>query len=269
MGVCESSTKGCERGFVDGLVFMPPRRNLDPHRRHFSTLSGSDGRLAFKLFKPLFPTLIMPPSLGATKSLIIFAHGNACDLFDMDLQPLANALHVPILAFDYPGYGESEGTPSEASACRALAAMVAYAQWELGYTTSKIFLCGQSLGTGVVTHHAYVHRDSWTTPIILISPFRSIVKVVSRSLGPLACLASPLDRFQSETKFKHLKCPVKIYHGLEDTIIPPDHSRKLLEALPAPLRLPPTWMPGIGHNGILEAIPFGTLRAVLDAPPLS
>jgi len=271
----ETSSSSCcslslsERDFVDDFVFMPPKRRTDSHYQHFNALNyrgtrnrqdeRRDERIAIKLFKPI-------ASLAAGldhKPLVIFAHGNACDLFDMErpLQRLANGLEVPILAFDYPGYGESQGVPSEASAYRAMARIVAYAETELGYPTSRIFLCGQSLGTGVVTHYAYVNRDSWTTPIILISPFRSIVKVVST--GPIGALASPLDRFQNETKFKDIKAPVKIYHGLSDQIIPADHSRKLLWSLPEPLRLPPTWLPGIGHNDILDAIPYDSLKLVL------
>ncbi len=278
---CYSSSPLQERDFVDSLVFVPPKRSHLLRRgrpKNFDVLKGPDGYIAYKIFYPSSqaPTSSTSCPQGSAKGptqrkpFLVFAHGNACDLYSLmaHMRRLSEGLDVPVIAFDYPGYGESQGTPTEASTYRAISAVVDYAQAELGYHPSQIFLCGHSLGTGVVTHYAYLHRAYWTTPIILISPFRSIVKVVSHgslfgAWGSIASLATPLDRFQTETKLKDIKAPVKIYHGLEDTVISPDHSCKLLSTLPPQLRLDPVWLPGIGHNDILESIPYDTLRSVL------
>lgn len=261
---CSSSSSSSDEGdWIDSLVFMPPKRSLIEGDRIMPHLDTVDGKLAYRVFSS-------DSSEARPKKLMIFAHGNACDLFSLgpDLYYLASKLGIPVLAFDYPGYGESEGVPTEASAYRSLARIVDHATQTMGYHPSQILLCGQSLGTGVVAHYAYFSRGFWEAPIVLISPFRSIVKVVSHSplfgtLGSFASLASPLDRFVSEAKMKDLRCPVKIVHGLADTLIPPDHARALLESLPLHLRLTPTFLEGIGHNDILDKIPFEEIKTLL------
>jgi hypothetical protein len=49
------------------------------------------------------------------KSTIIFSHGNSCDLSGMYsfLIDLSTYLKVDVVAYDYTGYGKSEGKPSE------------------------------------------------------------------------------------------------------------------------------------------------------------
>src|SRR5258705_194298 len=76
----------------------------------------------------------------------------------------------------------------------------------------NIILIGQSLGTGIVID--YVSKNKWDSPIILISPYKSIISVVCDS-----SIVKPIDKFQSLKKIKSITCPVKIFHGKEDKTI--------------------------------------------------
>ena len=55
-----------------------------------------------------------------------------------------------VVAFDYQGYGLSEGEPSESACYQDLACVVDYVNRALLTPNRNIYLVGQSLGTGVV-----------------------------------------------------------------------------------------------------------------------
>ena len=171
MGTCSSfpSSEGGSSDCIDGLVFQPPLRNLRG-RRQFSHQPSSDGNtIAYSVHHPPASgtpsqaTDCVTADVTNPKKVLIFAHGNACDLFNVHplLRHWASALGVTVVGFDYPGYGESTGTPSEAGAYRALDTVVDWVKRSMKLPISSIFLCGQSLGTGVVAHHAFIYRGTW------------------------------------------------------------------------------------------------------------
>ena len=116
---------------------------------------------------------------------------------------------------------------------------------------------GQSLGTGVTID--FVHRNrEWTTPIILVSPYKTIVSVVSDT-----SLRSVYDKFETINKINNIKCPVKIFHGDNDNVINISHGKQIYEELNQKV-FEPTWLAGIGHNDILNAINVEDLMFVIN-----
>ena len=190
---------------------------------------------------------IFPQTNSKSTHMIIFAHGNGCDVYTFYdyLKWLANNLGVIVVCWDYPQYGLSTGNLDEFGCYDSMDDVVShYIKF-----TQKILLCGQSLGTGVVVD--YISKNSWTNPVILISPYKSIPKVITQInlLENLICK----NKFSTYKKINKTNCPIKIFHGKLDNLIDISHSVELFNMIPNKT-LKPTFIPNTTHNDILEKI---------------
>lgn len=237
---------------VTYLLFQAPKgnqtaiRNLAFKRNH--TLKDIDG----------FSAIEIKPRVEKTKKVLIFSHGNGCDICGMSnyLESLAHHLGITVVCYDYPGYGLSEDRPSEENCYLAIQTVVNY--YRRTYLEKDILLVGQSLGTGVVTN--YISTNNWLTPVILISPYKSIPRVICDT----SCSESSFrhNTFSTVYKLDKIKCPVKIFHGKADEVIDCSHGEYIFKHLPIKT-LQPTYYDGIGHNDILGAINIEELQRVI------
>jgi len=210
--------------------------------------------------KKLITAIMVLPEkevLGFPIKYIIFAHGNASDIntmFDY-IKILANETRCRVVIFDYPGYGCSDGSATEDGCCQAMDATVNQVMTRFNVSEKDIYLFGQSLGTGVVIDYAYRHK--WKNNIVLISPYKSIMRVVTGS-----SMLRPFDRFCSINKIDKLTCAVKIFHGIDDIIIDVSHSKELYDKL-FNKKFQPTYLLNTGHNNILSNIDTADLLEVI------
>jgi hypothetical protein len=148
-----------------------------------------------------------------TNKILIFSHGNGCDIltFYPYLKYLADNLEIIVVSYDYPTYGLSQGDLNEFSCYQSLTEIISY----YSKNNKNILLVGQSLGTGIVID--YISKNYWTNPVILISPYKSIPKVITEFdfIENLICK----NKFDSYNKISNAICPIKIYHGKSDNII--------------------------------------------------
>lgn len=234
---------------VHSHIFFPPATPIEqfdtlPFFRLLRTADEQQLPVPCAVYLP-------PPSTTRPSSsrYIVFSHGNATDMVHMDkyARHLAAITYETVVMYDYIGYGAAAAAaaPTEDGCYASLAAVVHYLRADLRIDASDIFLVGQSLGTGVVVDYAATH--SWPTPIMLISPYKSICRVVVDS-------SMPIDKFVSSAKMPRLLCPVKICHGDRDTVIDISHGKELYELTPWARRMDPVWLPGVGHNNILGAL---------------
>jgi len=107
----------------------------------------------------------------------------------------------------------------------------------------NVILVGRSLGTGVTVGVA--HQLNWQSPIVLVSPYRSIGQIATDS-----CLAAAIGMFPTESRIGQLSCPVRLIHGTKDRLIPIEHSYNLFKLLKHPLI--PIYKT-VGHNDIVLA----------------
>lgn len=190
------------------------------------------------------------------KNCIIFSHGNACDIYDYYEYFRDKNLNADIFLYDYVGYGKSYKEsisscnmiyefPCEEYCYKSHEIMIEYVNFLGKY--DKIYLMGQSLGTGIVID--YVSKNpEWKWPIILISPYKSICRVIYDS-----SLLYPIDQFMTINKLKKIYCPVKIYHGKDDEIIDIKHSEDIYNCLNNKI-LKPTFFDNTNHNDILDKV---------------
>ena len=233
---------------MNQLIFHPPK--TEPADFYQLTNDHNDIFFIKKDNISVCVNRIMPVGRSLTK-YFIFSHGNASDICNMNgwLQAVCNKMGVGCISYDYPGYGLSKGDLSEDNCYSSLEAVVEWAINDFKIDPKNLILVGQSLGTGVTVDYAANH--DWHSPIILISPYKTIIRVVMDN--STATSSSFIDKFKSQNKIKDLKCPVKIFHGEQDNLINIGHGKELYELLPNK-SLNPVWIPEADHNNILNYI---------------
>jgi hypothetical protein len=172
------------------------------------------------------------------KFTILFSHGNAEDIGD--LEPLLQELHeagFSVLAYDYEGYGTSEGVPSEKRVYLDEQAAYDFLVKEKAVAPARIIVFGRSVGAGPAVDLAM--REPVGGLVIqsgFISAFRVLTKV------PLV----PFDKFHNLDKLRRVQCPVLVMHGRKDGVIPFSHGERLYAAVPG--KKMSFWVDGAGHN---------------------
>lgn len=169
---------------------------------------------------------------------ILHSHGNAEDIGDVE--PFLTALHdhgYAVFAYDYRGYGTSDGKPSERNTYRDAEAAYAYVTGELGVPPARLIVHGRSLGAALA---CYLAAEVPVGGLVLQSPFVTAFRVVTRV--PLL----PFDKFRNIRRIADVACPVLIIHGTADRVVPAWHGRKLFAAAPEPKAY--LSLPGAGHN---------------------
>ena len=217
---------------ADRLIFVPPPPSYGADAPGLVRLATGGGDTVAAVYLPT-------PGAAVT---VLFAHGNAEDLGDLRAYLEAyRALGVSVLAFDYPGYGMSTGTPSETGAYAAVDAAYDYLAPHLP-DGGAIVAHGRSLGGAVMVDLA-ARRP--VAGLVVESSFVSAYRVMTGI--PLL----PVDQFRSLKKLADVEAPVLVIHGTRDEVIAPWHGRRLAEAVPAPRRRT-LWVEGAGHNDLLQ-----------------
>jgi fermentation-respiration switch protein FrsA (DUF1100 family) len=170
----------------------------------------------------------IPPTGGPAngrRPALIFAHGNAerIDVCTGELIPFT-ALGIGVLLVEYPGYGQSTGTPSQKSVTAAFLAAYDMLAARRDVDPSKIVFYGRSLGGGAVCALAAVRPAA---ALILTSTFTGIRAMASRYLVPGFMVRDPFDNL---TVVRDFSGPILIVHGRYDDIIPFHHGTTLQKA---------------------------------------
>lgn len=181
------------------------------------------------------------PNSTATYT-VLYSHGNAEDLgrIRQRLEHL-RTLGVSVFAYDYRGYGTSQGKPSEQNVYQDIEAAYQYLITTLAMSPSQIILYGRSLGSGPSVEIASREPISG---LILESPFTSIFRVITR------IKILPFDRFDNLSKIAKVRCLVLFLHGTHDRLIPFHHSETLYKQVRSPKQL--VAIAGADHNDLLE-----------------
>jgi len=154
---------------------------------------------------------------------ILLCHGNAGNLSHrVDLFRLLLETGVSVLAFDYRGYGLSQGRPSEEGVCQD--AMAAY-RWlrKRGFAAERIVALGESLGGAVAAELA---RREPLGGLILQSTFTSIPDMGAELFPWLPVRWLGRIRFDTQSILPQIKIPVCIMHSRSDTLVPFHHAEK-------------------------------------------
>lgn len=167
------------------------------------------------------------PASNARRS-VIFAHGNAGNLADrLETIKMLHRSGLNVLAFDYRGYGRSEGDPTEEGTYRDADAAWHFLTAERNVAPGDIVLFGRSLGGAVMIDLAARHEPG---VLVAESTFTSLADVgrIHYPLLPVRWILS--YRYDSRSKVGRIACPKLFLHGRDDTLIPLSIGRALFDA---------------------------------------
>ena len=186
----------------------------------------------------------LPSRVQSSLPTVIVFNGNAGNRAYRG--PLAAALRrqgLSVLLFDYRGFGDSGGSPSERGLYDDARAVRSYLAGRSDVRPDRLVYFGESLGTAVAVRLAVEHPPA---ALILRSPFTSMVDVGRLHYPILPVRWLLRDRFSAIDAIESVRSPVLIVAGDRDRIVPLEQSRRLFERTPEPREL--VVVRGADHN---------------------
>ena len=175
---------------------------------------------------------------------ILYSHGNREDIFSIsDTLERYKLSGYNVLAYEYCGYGTSEGPAKEESALKCADAAYDFLVRDKGFSPEKIAAVGFSIGSVTALH---------------IASSREIgALVVVGGLAKSSYAILPFDLFfwswlDNLSRAKKVRAPTLFLHGTEDKILPPRNGRLLYAACGADKKHL-EMMEGFGHNKMPES----------------
>lgn len=180
---------------------------------------------------------------GDPTGAVVFAHGNGGNLGDrVEKYLLLRDLGLTVFAFDYRGYGNSGGSPSEEGFYLDAEAVVSEAG-RRGFGGGNLILYGESIGGAVA---AKVAAKSGAAGLIIESSFTSAAEMAKHYYPAFPVKLIMRSEFDTLRSMRSCACPVLVMHSPGDDIIPYRMGLHLYESAPGPKRF--ARLEG-GHNG--------------------
>ncbi len=169
----------------------------------------------------------------APKGVVLYFHGRG-----WNLGSLYRRTGIPedfvtrgydFFIIDYRGFGKSTGQRSEETIFSD--ANLAYNYLLERYPEDQIVVYGMSFGTGVAAKVASMHHPR---QLILEAPYTSMLDMADKAVPYLPkFLVSLILKYHIRTDefISKVSCPIHIFHGTHDTLIPHSSSQKLLKKI--------------------------------------
>jgi pimeloyl-ACP methyl ester carboxylesterase len=242
--------------FQRRLIYLPSRGDVPPADEVIDgardvTLETADGLRLGAWF--------IPADAPKNDFTVLVANGNAGD---RSLRaPLARALAregFAVLLFDYRGYGDNPGDPSEEGLALDVRAAHRFLG-DQGVSEDRLLYFGESLGAGVVTELATEHPPAG---LVLRSPFTDLAAVgrVHYPFLPVGALLR--DRYPVVEHIGRVNVSTTVVYGSRDGIVPPEQSREVAEAAAGQTTL--VEIEGADHNDLALLNGRELIDAVVD-----
>jgi len=223
--ICIFLTSSCSGLFYqpsNERYSSPEKYQIDYDDIHFTSLDGTK----------LHGWLLKSAGKGPPKSTVIFFHGNAENITShyQGLAWMTRKGH-DVFIFDYRGYGESEGIPSQEGIYNdAITALERGFQLHEERGSKKLIVYGQSLG-GVISLRAvpdFKHKNKIDL-LVQDSAFASYKELANQKMkefwitwpfSPFAYLTFS-DEYASKKYIDKISpIPILVIHGDHDQIVP-------------------------------------------------
>jgi uncharacterized protein len=251
------------------LVYAPgPSRTLAPPRSALG-LAPERVEIATDDRVTLVAWIVRAPGGDTGGRWLLICHGNAGNLADAgrpEHYAGLRGLGLNLLAFDYRGYGESGGQPTEAGLYRDAEGAYRLLRDSLGVPPERIVLFGHSLGSAVAVELA---TRVPSAGLILEGALTSLVARAQEVYPYVPVRWIARSRYASIDKIGRVSVPKLFLHARSDDVIPIAHGRRLYEAAPPPK----TFATLVGGHGDAfdtdSAVYYGAIGRFLEAlPPL-
>lgn len=240
---------------IDELILFQPSRtgNWSPAQLHHQNVefAAADGTKLHGWYC----------AADTPRAVVLFCHGNGGNISWMAsyLEFLRRVHRLSILAFDYRGYGKSQGLPTvEGVVSDGLAARTKLSELA-GVPTGDLVIWGQSMGGAVAVQLA---ADAPPRGLVLQSTFDSFHSVAKHHAPHWAFLVRP-NRFDSVSRIREVSCPLLMIHGTADRVVPYPMGQTLFAAAAEPKQF--VTIPGIDHNSPVPDSVYLSIDQFLDA----
>lgn len=182
-----------------------------------------------------------------TAGQVLILHGNAgCALDRVGYaDTLQSIAPFDIYIVEYPGYGRRPGSPSQTSLFRAASEAMRLLKPE-----QKIYLIGESLGTGVTSYLAGTSIQH-VSGVLLIAPYNNMRSVAQHHLRIFPVRWMLRDKYPSDVYLRNYSGPIGFVLAGRDEVIPSRFGRRLYDSYHGPKRL---WEERqAGHNDLHRA----------------
>ena len=164
--------------------------------------------------------------------VVILSHGNAGNISGRIgiAETLLNS-GAAVVMYDYRGYGQSEGKPTEAGLYMDIEAVVHHLKAEKGYSENDMVMYGRSLGGAVA---AYAATQFNLRGLVLDSAFQNLRSMI-RDVYPFVPTALARYRFPTDEYLMQLEgLPIMIMHSPTDEIVSYEQGRALYDMIGQP-----------------------------------
>lgn len=205
------------------------------------------------------------PVVGG-RGVVLVAHGNAGNIGRrLFLVQAFQAMGLAVMLFDYRGYGNSEGTPSESGLYLDAETFYDHLIEEKGFEHDQVVLFGKSLGGGVVIELAGRRPCAG---LITEGAFTSLPDMAATLYPWFPVRLLSRNQFANIEKVGSLDQPYLLLHSPEDEVVPFDQAERLFAAAKTPKYFVET---SGSHNsgGLMYPAPYvdqvkSFLKATLD-----
>ena len=182
----------------------------------------SDGQRIAAWFVPANPA----------RGTILICHGNGGNIGDrLHAIQLFHELGLNVFIFDYRGYGNSAGSPSEKGTYADALGAWNFLTQERRLPPDRIIIMGRSLGGAVA---AWLADRQQPAGLILEASFTSLSAIGATIYPYLPVRLLCRYRYPTLKHMRNVRCPVLVAHSGDDEMIPFAHGQKLFQAAPAP-----------------------------------
>lgn len=241
-------------GRPDAIVAPSPRYELIP-------LTLRDGTRIVAQFAGALDTAGRPLSHPARVPTVLYFYGNGACLADSaGVVESFRRLGCNVLVPEYPGYGMSDGTPSETALYATADAAYDYVVTRPEVDRRHVVATGWSLGAAVAIDLASRRPIA---QVVTFSAFTSLPAVAHRAAPWAPTSLVVRSRFDNARKISALTCPILLVHGQQDSLVPPMMAAELAAAA-SRARVQRLDLAHAGHNDVFSA-GGPDLWAALDA----
>lgn len=160
-----------------------------------------------------------PPGWRPDHGAVLYSHGNGGNLSTRAkvIAELRRHTGRAVLGHDYPGYGKSDGAPTEAGCYASGDAAYEWLVREQKVSPGEIILVGESLGGGVAVDLASRRENRM---LVTLATFTSFPDMAQFRFPWLPARYFVRNNFDNERKIAEVRSPVLIAHGTADVVIP-------------------------------------------------
>lgn len=197
------------------------------------------------------------------KAVVLYCHGNGEYVAQLAnrLRVLHQRIGVTVFAWDYRGYGHSEGRPHEKNVIADARVAHLWLAERTGVSPADIVLIGRSLGGAVAVELAAEYH---VRGLVLDRTFASLVDAAAHNYPWLPVRWLMQNRFSSLERIEHYHGPLLQAHGTADHIVPFAMGKELFDAAPGKNKRF-IEVPNGGHSGLLPDYWYKALVEFIDS----